>query len=127
MILVDSSVWIDHFRQSDPGLAALLNSAGVLAHPFVIGELALGSLRQRDAVLSALRELPAAIVADDAEVIAFIDRHRLFGLGIGYIDAHLLASVRLTAGAVLWTRDRRLHAVAERLGVAAEMQPKSEN
>ena len=105
----------------------LLNRSGVLAHPFVIGELALGSLRQRDAVLAALRGLPSAVVADDAEVAGFIERHRLFGLGIGYIDAHLLASVKLTAGASLWTRDRRLGETAQRLGVAADVRPQKEN
>lgn len=127
MMLVDSSVWIDHFRQTDLGLVALLDRAGVLAHPFVTGELALGSLRQREAVLAALRGLPHAIVAEDDEVMAFIDRHGLFGLGIGYVDAHLLASVRLTAGAALWTRDRRLHAVAERLGVATDKRLQNKN
>jgi predicted nucleic acid-binding protein len=90
----------------------------VLAHPFVIGELALGALRQRESVLSALSDLPRAMAATDAEVLRFIDRHALFGRGVGYVDIHLLAAVRLTAGAELWTRDRRLHAMAVRLGLA---------
>jgi predicted nucleic acid-binding protein len=88
----------------------------VLAHPFVIGELALGNLRQREIVLSALSDLPRASVATDAEVLHFIDRHALFGRGIGY--AHLLAAARLTAGAELWTNDTRLHGVAVQLGLA---------
>lgn len=119
MILVDSSVWIDHLRAADPLLVARLNENAVLSHPFVIGELALGSLRQREVVLAALRGLPMATVADVAEVASFIETQRLFGLGIGYIDAHLLASVRLTPGASLWTRDRRLNEIAAKLGVAA--------
>lgn len=119
MILVDSSVWIDHFRHNDPALSQLLDKHQVLAHPFVIGELALGSLRQRDIVLGALRGLPCALVASDEEVHAFIDNHKLFGMGIGYVDAHLLAGTLLSVGAQLWTRDRRLHTVAARLGLDA--------
>ena len=120
MILVDSSVWIDHLRSGDATLAALLDAGRVLAHPFVIGELALGSFRQRDAIVQALRGLPPSIVASDEEVLAFIEGHRLFGLGIGYVDAHLLAAALLTPGAALWTRDRRLREAANRLAVAAE-------
>lgn len=119
MILVDTSVWVDHLRAGDQALASLLDSALVLVHPFVIGEMALGHLRQSDLVLGALQDLPQAAVATDQEVLAFIRRHALPGLGIGYVDAHLLASTRLTAGALLWTRDRRLLAVAERLALAA--------
>ncbi len=122
MILVDSSVWIDHLRSSDATLTGLLGGGQVLAHPFVIGELAMGSLRQRDAILNALRDLPQATVAGDDEVLGFIDQHRLFGLGIGYVDAHLLAAARLTAGASLWTRDKRLHDVAIRAGLAAKLK-----
>lgn len=118
MILVDSSIWIDHLRSSEPALVHLLDSAQVLAHPFVIGELAMGSLHRRDLVLGALRDLPQAISATDEEVLAFIERHSLFGLGIGYVDAHLLAATRLN-GAQLWTRDKRLREDARRLGVAA--------
>jgi predicted nucleic acid-binding protein len=90
----------------------------VLAHPFVIGELALGNLRQRDIVLRALSDLSTASVATDTEVLHFIDQHALFGRGIGYVDAHLLAAVQLTPGARLWTNDRRLHAVAVQLELA---------
>jgi predicted nucleic acid-binding protein len=118
MILVDSSVWIDHLRGNDPTLADLLNRGQVLTHSFVIGELALGSLRQRAAIIDALRSLPRASLAIDDEVIAFIDANGLFGRGIGYIDAHLLASARLTPGTTLWTRDKRLNEIALVLGVA---------
>lgn len=122
MILVDTSVWIDHLRRGDAALSALLDSGRVLAHPFVIGELALGDLRQRDLVLALLRDLPQAKQATDDEVMGFIDRHRLFGQGVGYVDAHLLASARLTALARLWTRDKRLLVVAQKLGLA-EAEP----
>lgn len=118
MILVDTSVWIDHLRTNDESLSTLLNAGRVLAHPFVTGELALGNLRQRAIILEALSDLPQAKVATDIEVRHFIDAQALFGRGIGYVDAHLLAAVRLTAGAVLWTRDKRLHAVAERMKLA---------
>jgi predicted nucleic acid-binding protein len=118
VILVDTSVWVDHLRAADQTLADLLNRGMVLTHPFVIGGLALGVLRQRALVLDALSDLPQASVATDTEVLQFIDRHRLFGRGIGYIDAHLLAAVLLTMGATLWTHDKRLHSVAESLGVA---------
>jgi len=120
VILVDTSVWVDHLRAADQALMSLLDAARVLAHPFVIGELALGHLRQSELVLGSLQGLPQATVAMDQEVLHFIHRHALPGLGIGYVDAHLLAATRLTEGASLWTRDRRLLAVAERLGLAAE-------
>lgn len=123
MILIDTSVWVDHLRGGDAALGALLVGGDVLGHPFVTGELALGNLRQRDLVLNALRELPQAAVAADEEVLHFIDRQALFGLGIGYMGAHLLAAVRLTAGTKLWTRDRRLQGVATQLGLAAAPQP----
>lgn len=118
MILVDTSVWVDHLRAGDKALAALLDTGMVLAHPFVIGELALGNLRQRGVVLSALADLPRASVATDAEVLHFIERHALFGRGIGYVDTHLLAAVQLTAGAALWTNDARLHEAAVKLHLA---------
>lgn len=118
MILVDTSVWVDHLRAKNDDLAALLDAGAVLAHPFVIGEVALGRLQQRQTVLTALSDLPQAGVATDVEILAFIGRHEIFGRGIGYVDAHLLAAVRLTAGAKLWTGDRRLHGVAEEFGLA---------
>ena len=121
MILVDTSVWIDHLRRGDDGLTELLNQRLVLTHPFVIGELALGNLRQRDIVLSALLGIPRANVANDDEVMRLINQESLFGFGIGYIDAHLLAAARLAADATLWTRDKRLSAVADRLSLAARV------
>jgi hypothetical protein len=117
VILVDTSVWVNHLREHDETLAEFLDQALVLTHPFVIGEIALGDLRQRAVILGDLSNLPQARVATDLEVLHFIEQNRLFGSGIGYIDAHLLAAVQLHAGASLWTNDRRLHGVAERLGV----------
>jgi hypothetical protein len=115
VILVDTSVWIDHLRAGNEILARLLEDGRVLVHPFVIGELALGNLKQRDVILQTLQDVPHANVAADREVLHFIDTHALFGLGIGYVDAHLLAAVQLTAGAALWTSDQRLKTAAERL------------
>ncbi|MBL3963025.1 MULTISPECIES: type II toxin-antitoxin system VapC family toxin [Burkholderia] len=119
MILVDTSVWIDHLRAGDATLTALLEAERVLIHPFIVGELALGSMRNRETVLDALRDLPAATLATDDEVQRMIDVVPLHGLGIGYVDAHLLASARLTSDSRLWTRDRRLLAAAERLQLVA--------
>jgi predicted nucleic acid-binding protein len=119
VILVDSSVWVDHLRSGDEILGRLLADGRVLAHPFVIGELALGALRRRDLILEALGDLPQASVATNQEVLGFIGGQKLHGLGVGHVDAHLLASAKLTAGVALWTRDKRLHAVAVRLGLAA--------
>jgi predicted nucleic acid-binding protein len=122
LILVDTSVWIDHLQRGDAVLAELLNAGRVLTHPFVIGELALGHLRQRAVILGALAALPRAEVAQEAEVLHFIDLKILFGRGIGYVDVHLLAAVRLTAGAELWTKDNRLNQVADELGLALKSQ-----
>jgi hypothetical protein len=102
-------------------LIALLNGGEVLGHPFVTGELALGNLRRRDPFVTDLQDLPQAIVASDEDVLHLIDRQALFGRGIGYVDAHLLAAARLTTGSKLWTRDRRLQAVAAQLGLAATL------
>jgi predicted nucleic acid-binding protein len=116
----DTSVWIDHLRVGDDRLAALLVDGSILTHPFVIGEIALGHLRQRDAVLAALEGLARVEIATDAEVLRFIESHALFGRGVGYLDVHLLAATKLTPGARLWTKDKRLRSVAEELGLAAE-------
>lgn len=121
MILIDTSVWVDYLRAGDKLLVRLLDAREVLAHPFVIGELALGNLRQRQFILQALSDLPQANVASDREVLHLTEHESLFGLGIGYVDAHLLAAVRLTAGASLWTRDKQLHSVAGRMGLAAKL------
>lgn len=118
MILVDTSVWVDHLRSGEPRLAAALEGGTVCVHPFVIGELACGNLRNRREVLGLLESLPAAPVATDAEARVFIERWVLMGRGVGYVDAHLLAATALGGAATLWTRDRRLAAVAEELGLA---------
>ena len=118
MILVDTSVWVDHLRRGDPGLVALLERAAVVMHPFVVGEIACGSLKDRQSLLELLHDLPRAVIATDDEAMQFIERHRLYGKGIGYIDVHLLASVALTGGAQLWTRDQRLRQVAATMGFA---------
>ena len=120
MILVDTSIWVDHLRTGHRTLVRLLEEGLVLAHPWVVGELALGRLSQRTEVIGLLRSLPAATVATTDEVITLVDHHQLYGVGIGYVDAQLLASTRLTTGASLWTRDRRLAACAERLGCDAD-------
>lgn len=124
MILVDTSVWIDHLRRGDPRLAGLLQDGQVLIHPAVIGELALGQLAGRAEVLGLLGNLPTATSATGAEVLTLIESQRLFGLGIGYVDAHLLAGTLLTADAGFWTRDKRLAAAAARLRIAAGPAPK---
>ncbi|MGH8146006.1 MAG: type II toxin-antitoxin system VapC family toxin [Rhodanobacteraceae bacterium] len=118
MILVDTSVWIDHFRRRDASLVHLLDASLVLCHPFVIGELACGHMRGRTGILDALDNLTAAPVAKHHEVMVFLDRHGLAGRGIGWVDAHLLASTALAGDARLWTRDKRLASVATDLGMA---------
>jgi predicted nucleic acid-binding protein len=120
VILVDTSVWIDHFRHGDQGLARLLADVQVIGHPAVLGEIALGSLARRDEVLELLSNLPRASVATDDEVLALIQNRLLFGRGIGYVDAHLIAATLITPDARLWTRDARLGAIATDLGCAAE-------
>jgi predicted nucleic acid-binding protein len=118
VILVDTSVWVDHLRRGDARLADLLERANVIMHPFVVGEIACGSVHDRVSILELLQDLPSVAVAEGDEVLGFIDRHRLHGKGVGYIDVHLLASVALTEGAKLWTRDKKLRLVAEMLGCA---------
>ena len=117
MMLVDTSVWIDHLRLGDAELAAALEAGQVRVHPFVIGELACGNLHARAEVLSLLQALPPTPVATDREVLFFMDQQALMGRDIGYIDVHLLASARL-GGVLLWTRDKKLHAIAAGLGLA---------
>ena len=118
MVLVDTSVWVDHLRVNEPPLVRLLTQNSVLCHPFVRNELALGHLRQREVILTALDNLPQAPVAFADEINFFIQKHSLFGLGIGLIDVHLLASTQLSGNTRLWTRDKRLLAVAMRLNLA---------
>jgi predicted nucleic acid-binding protein len=111
MILVDTSVWVEHFRTGNIGLEAVLQNGQVACHPFIIGELACGNLRNRTTILSLLQDLPTCIRARDKEVIPFIEEHRLMGKGLGYIDIHVLMSSRLT-GLPLWTLDKRLDEAA---------------
>ena len=110
-------MWVDHLRANDPRLERLLDAGMVLTHPFVIGEIALGYLHGRTKVLGAMSGMPKAIVATGVEALEFIERHSLFGRGIGYIDVHLLASARLS-GATIWAGDKRLHGVARALALA---------
>lgn len=122
MILADTGVWVNHLGRRDAVLEALLDDDAVLMHPYVLGEIAMGSLKRRAGTLADLRDLVQASVAEPEELLAFVERHALYGTGIGYVDAHLLASTLLTPDARLWTRDKRLRAAAERLGVAAKLE-----
>jgi predicted nucleic acid-binding protein len=119
VILVDTSVWIDHLRRGSSALGDALEREEVMTHPFVIGELACGNLKSRREVLDLLSALPSAVVATGEETLHFVEDRRLTGRGIGWVDVHLLASVMLTEAAQLWTRDRRLGAIAAELGIAS--------
>ena len=121
MILVDTSVWVDHLRVEEPHLASLLSENQVLGHPMVIGELACGNLRNRDELLQHLKGLPPIPSATNGEVLYFIEARRLMGRGIGFVDAHLLAATALAGPAKLWTKDRRLQKVALDLHIAYEI------
>ncbi|NLP65751.1 type II toxin-antitoxin system VapC family toxin [Paraburkholderia sacchari] len=122
MILVDTSIWIDHFNAADPLLTSLLTDERVLAHAYVIGEISLGNLRDRNTVLCALRDLPAVPTATPEETFYLIEHAKLSNRGIGYVDTSLLASARLQPGVTIWTRDKRLGKVAGELGLAAQIQ-----
>ena len=126
MILVDTSVWIDHLRATDEVLVALLSEGCVLTHPMVVGELALGNLHNRKEVLGLLGGLPKAPAATDEEVLLFIEQRRLMGRGIGYVDAHLLAAATLAESGLLWTTDRRLLSAASELGLSYDLSPRTE-
>jgi predicted nucleic acid-binding protein len=117
LILVDTSVWVDHLRRGDAQLVDLLGANSVLMHPFVVGEIACGSLADRALTLDLLLSLPAALVAEPDEALIYLDQHGLHGKGIGYVDVHLLASTAIS-GAKLWTRDKRLRIVAQELRCA---------
>jgi predicted nucleic acid-binding protein len=117
MVLVDTSVWINHFRRANRDLITLLESALVLVHPFVIGELACGTLLRREEVLQWLRLLPGATLAEDSEVLELIEIEMLWGRGIGWVDAHLAAAARLGTDR-LWTVDKTLARVCLHLGIA---------
>ena len=114
MILVDTSIWVNHLRRHDAVLAAHLDAGEVLCHPYVIGEMSLGLLRQRQQVLELLAALPAALVVSHDEAMTFVEQRRLSGLGVGWVDIHLAASA-VVSRAKLWTVDRRLAAVARAL------------
>ena len=116
MVLVDTSVWIDHFRKTVPELLRLANADEVSVHPAVIGELALGTLQHRAKVLNYMLNLAQAPVASDSEVLHMVAENGLAGKGIGWVDAHLLASARL-GNLVLWTHDKKLAKIASELGV----------
>ena len=117
MILVDTSVWIDHLRSTDKTMDRLLELGEVICHPFIVGEIAVGSLKQRSFILRNLSLLPQINVAHNAEVMHLIAEREIFGRGIGYIDAHLLAALQLTPDTALWTRDKRLQQVALTLDI----------
>jgi predicted nucleic acid-binding protein len=119
VILVDTSVWVNHLRVANEVLSTLMARKETVTHPFVIGEVALGSIARRSVVLAELQKLPSVQVARDRDVMLLVERHRLFGTGIGYVDVHLLAAALFADGLTLWTQDRRLLAVAIRLGIAA--------
>jgi hypothetical protein len=116
MILVDTSVWISHLRTGDIGLETLLNDSHVVCHPFIIGELACGNLKNRSEIISLLQTLPMAIILEHEEVMQFIENHALMGRGLGYIDVHLIASAILTK-APIWTLDKKLKEVSSKLGI----------
>lgn len=117
-MIADTSVWVDHLRRGNRALAAQLEEGRIYCHELIIGELACGHLRQRDRILELLDALPRAGRAEHDEVLVLIETQRLAGCGIGWIDAHLLASAILTR-LPIWTLDRRLASVAERIGVSA--------
>lgn len=116
-VLIDTSVWVEHFRSGLPALTELLLADRVLMHPLVLGELACGTPPARTQTLADLAALQSAQQATHDEVLAFIEAEQLYGLGCGWVDMALLASARITPGAVLWTLDKRLAALAERFGV----------
>jgi predicted nucleic acid-binding protein len=121
MWLVDTSVWVDHLRAGNAVLADALNNTHVWGHPWVLGEIALGSLKNRTAVLQALRHLPQAAVASSDEVLRLLEAEQLHNQGLGFVDVALLAATRLTPHTQLWTLDKRLAQVAHKMGLAAKM------
>ena len=117
MVLVDTSIWITHLRQGSPQLEKLLMDTEVMCHPFIIGELACGNLKNRNEIIPLLQSLPTALTIEFDEFLLFVDRHHLMGKGIGLVDVHLLASAQLT-GVPLWTADKRLKSAADQLALA---------
>jgi predicted nucleic acid-binding protein len=127
VILVDTSIWVDHFRYGDADLRKIIEDDRLLCHPFVVGELALGSLRERDAVITFLSSQREIVIATHAEVMTVIERHSIFSMGIGYTDAHLLTSTLLDRKSSLWTRDRRLAAAAQKVGASVYLSSQIPN
>lgn len=117
MVLVDTSVWVDHLRSTDEQLIELLEHGRVFVHPMIIGELACGNLQNRKQILSLLKNLPHAVEATHDEVFLCLEKNELMGKGIGFVDMHLLASSLLSPGTLLWTRDRRLSDLADSLSI----------
>lgn len=124
-VLVDTSVWVDHFHQSEAQLVRLLNDGSVLGHPFILGEMALANLapaHERERVLTWMADLEPTVLASPSEVLELIDLRQLHGRGLGYVDTHLLASVLLSPGTTLWTRDVQLLRVVKELGLQPPIQ-----
>lgn len=122
MILVDTSIWIDHLRHGSATLGGLLQRQQVAVHPWIVGELACGNLANRRVILELLQQLPQVGPATDTEVLLYIERHRIMGRGVGYVDAHLLAACAIHH-AVIWSRDRRLVEIATELRLAWSQKP----
>jgi predicted nucleic acid-binding protein len=127
VILVDTSIWIDHFRHGDAELRKIIENDRLLCHPVVIGELALGSLRDRDVIMAFLAAQPEALIASHDEVMVMIDQYSIFSMGIGYTDAHLLASLLIDCRSILWTRDKRLAAAAQKAGASLHVSINTSN
>jgi len=117
MVLVDTSVWVSHLRNGNVGLEKLLNAGEVVCHPFVVGELACGNLKNRHEILTYLQSLPMSILAEDEEVLKFIENNHLMGMGLGYVDVHLIASALLT-DVPLWTFDKTLAKFTKKTGIS---------
>jgi predicted nucleic acid-binding protein len=116
MVLVDTSVWVSHLRHGNVGLKKLLNAGEVVCHPFIVGELACGNLKNRHEILAHLQSLPMSVSAEHEEVLKFIENNRLMGMGLGYVDVHLIASALLT-DVPLWTFDKTLDKIAKKIGI----------
>ena len=116
MVLVDTSVWVSHLRHGNEDLQKLLHGGEVVCHPFIVGELACGNLKNRNEILTYLQSLPMTILTEDEEALRFIEDHQLMGKGLGYIDVHLIASAVLT-NVLLWTLDKTLDKFTEKIGI----------
>lgn len=121
-VLVDTTVWVDHFQQSEPQLIRLLNEGSVLGHPFILGEMALANLQDRERVLTWMADLEPTVLASPTEVLELVELRELHGQGLGYVDTHLLASVLLSPGTTLWTRDMQLLRLVKELGLQPPIQ-----